>query len=243
MKTLVFRVFLVITLFFAALPSQAQETDTYSDAWLFLNTKFKLNDKWSAANELHWRMTDFVGKKQQLLIRPFMTYKHNETVGFSVGYSFALSYPYSSDILEKGKPEHNFWEQVSLSHKQGKVSFGHRFRLEHRFQGNMVIRGGKEEVDGYEFGNRFRYRFTLKRPLSEKFFIHLFDEIWVKMNDSFQSPSYDRNWLYLGLGYKVTPNSNIQLAYLHQNVKKSSLLFERHPTLQISYGLNFDFSK
>ncbi|MEQ9301201.1 MAG: DUF2490 domain-containing protein [Cyclobacteriaceae bacterium] len=220
---------------------KAQVTEDYTDAWFLLLTDYKVNERWTLGNELHWRNVNFLKDKEQLLVRPYVDYHANENVTFSAGYTYIRSYPYRQEAFKITRPEHNVWEQVTLQHGSGKFTLSHRYRLEHRFQG--VFRpddSGQFEVDGYEFTNRFRYRFTLKHPIGEKYFLHIFDELWVKADDDFQNAHFDRNWLYLGLGRKLGTHSNVQIAYLHQMIRLNALLYERHPTLQLTYQHRFE---
>ncbi|MFB6306824.1 MAG: DUF2490 domain-containing protein [Flavobacteriales bacterium] len=217
-----------------------QKTDNQSDAWFFLLNHYKLNDKWSAGSEIHWRNTRFLQDKEQLLLRPFIAYKPNKGVSYTAGYTFIQSYSTSYNNLPISKPEHNIWEQVSLKQTLNKFRISHRFRIEHRFQGDISLNDNAEhEINGFEFSNRFRYRLTLKRSLTDKLFIHLFDEIWIKMNDEFKFPVYGKNWFYAGLGYKIIKNGNLQLAYLHQNINKGNGFFVRNPTVQFTFQYDF----
>ncbi|WP_406658499.1 DUF2490 domain-containing protein [Marinoscillum sp.] len=222
---------------------KAQITETYTDAWFLLLNDYKVNERWTIGNELHWRNVNFLKDKEQLLIRPYVDYHVNENVVFTAGYTYIRSYPYRELAVPLTRPEHNIWEQVTLNHSANKFTFSHRYRLEHRFQGLFSLGDADVfEVDGYQFSNRFRYRFTVRHPIGEKYFIHVFDELWIRTDDNFQNANFDRNWLYLGLGRNLTAHSNIQLAYLHQMIRLNALLNERHPTLQLTYQHRFERS-
>lgn len=218
--------------------AKAQETKTYSDVWFLLLNHIELSDHWVVGNELHWRSTHFLRDKEQLLIRPFITYR-KPSVEYSGGYSYIRSFPYKSEVIRLARPEHNIWEQVTLKHHSGKFSLAHRYRLEHRFQGILVETANEPKVESYAFSNRFRYRLTVKHPIGERYFIHAFNEVWVRMNNDFGQSKFDRNWLYVGLGRKISESANIQLAYLHQSIQLSNGEYERHPTLQLT--LQYDF--
>ncbi len=169
-----------------------------------------------------------------------MTYRKS-SVEYSVGYSYIRSFPYRSEVIQLARPEHNVWEQLTLKHQSGKRSITHRYRLEHRSQGVLVETANEPKVESYAFSNRFRYRLTMKHPIGERYFIHAFDEVWVRMNDDFGQGKFDRNWLYVGLGRKIKKGANIQLAYLHQSIQLTDGDYERHPTLQLT--LQYDFLK
>ena len=221
--------------------AKAQITEQYTDAWFLLLTDYKFSDRWALGNEVHWRNVRFLKDKAQLLIRPYVDYHVNQSAVFSAGYTFIRSYPYKETAVQLTRPEHNAWGQVTLQHHADKFTFLHRYRLEHRFQGIFATdHTGALVVDGFDFSNRFRYRFTIRHPLGEKYFLHLFDELWIDTDGDFKNAGFDRNWLYLGCGRNLTAHSNIQMAYQHQSIKVNEMLYERHPTLQLTYQHRFE---
>ncbi len=111
--------------------------------------------------------------------------------------------------------------------------------MEHRFIGTPVQNSsGEYEIDGHDFANRFRYRLTLRRDISENWFAHVCDEIWFHQ-DGLKPESFDRNWLYVGVGYRVASSANIQLGYLHQWIRSNTEKYFERPTLQ--FMLQYDF--
>lgn len=137
-------------------------------------------------------------------------------------------------------PEHNFWEQLTLNQILGKYKLSHRYRIEHRFQGVLVSdESGNYYIEGHDFANRFRYRFSLKRDLTSVWFINTFDELWINMDDNLSPKSFDRNWFYAALGVHISPHANMQLGYMHQWIKKANDLFERHNTMTIVFQSDF----
>lgn len=221
-----------------------QQQESFNDTWFLLLNHAELSPKWSVGNEFHLRRTDWGRTNEQLLIRPFVSYTPKNGLILTGGYSYIRSYPYQPNAPDVSKPEYNIWEQVMLKRSLGKSSLSHRFRLEQRFQGQLELtQEDTYEVGGFEFGHRFRYRFTYKYDFSKKIFLHAFDELWIATNNKFQYANYDRNWLYIGLGYRLIPKANIQLAYLHQNIRKNTNLYELHPTVQLTFVYDFSFAK
>jgi hypothetical protein len=219
---------------------RAQEIHGNPNVWYLLLTHYKINDKWSVGNELHMRFDDWHKDKQQFLERPFVDYSITDGVIATVGYTYILTYPYGEYPLLDNKPEHNIWEQITLKQSVGKFSISHRYRWEHRYQGNLVPNGnGGTTVDGYDYSNRFRYRLTIKRPINDQYFINVFDELWIKSDDRLINSQYDRNWLYAGLGRKVSDHFSFQLAFLHQYAKNTNTRYERHSGLQLTGEFNF----
>ena len=208
-----------------------QTTETYNDVWFLWLSNYQINDNWSIGNELHWRNTNFLSDKEQLLIRPFVSYRSNESIGYSLGYSYIRSYPFTEKVIDVPRPEHNTWEQITLNHQLRKLSISHRYRLEQRFQGDV---NGDIVIDDFSFSHRFRYRLTLKHSLGDHNYIHLFNEVWVKANQKFRGTNFDRNWVYVGIGRTVTDIVSVELAYLHQSIRVNESVYQRHPTFQLT---------
>lgn len=231
--------FSFLVLFFTLIsffPSRAQEVHGEPDVWFLLLNHYKINDSWSLGNEFHMRFSDYLNEEEQLLIRPFVNFHASPNIVLTAGYTFINTYPYGKYPLPANKPENNFWEQVTVIQDVNKTNIQHRYRWEHRWQGDLVQNGvnGPYEVDGFSYSNRFRYRLTVRRPISDKFFINIFDELWIGMDQKLRNVAYDRNWLYLALGYQITDKISVQTAYLHQYVKNSPDRYEKHPSLQIT---------
>lgn len=235
----IIRPFLFLGFFIAGVLSlQSQTTNTHADAWFLMLNHLKFHHNWSVGNEFHLRRTDFVGTQEQVLIRPYVNYHGKNWIG-TAGYTYISNYPWKGNF-PSSTPEHNVWEQITLNHKIGKLGFFHRYRMEHRFRGQWAFAADSSQFrDGFAFANRFRYRITLRRNLAEKWFVEVFDEIWLNFSPKMQWRSFDRNWWYVALAYRINPNANVRLAYLHQWNKIGADIFDRHPTLQVVFQWDF----
>ncbi len=220
--------------------SYGQEVYGKNDVWFLLLNSIKINEKFSFGHELHVRKDDWLKDQQQLLIRPFIDYKANNNLKFTLGYTYIKTSPYGKYPLSIAKPEHNFWEQITLSHAINKYKISHRYRIEHRYGGVIEsTNNGEFGINGYDFSNRFRYRLTIVRPISERWFVTAFDELWVNLSGDFKLENFDRNWFFLSIGNKIMEQGNVQLAYLHQWIRKTDTQHERHPTLQLIFQYDF----
>lgn len=217
----------------------SQEIHGDPDVWFLQLTNYQLSEKWSVGNELHQRFTNYLGSREQLLIRPFVNYHFNAAVTATFGYTYIHTWPYGDYPLPIEKPENNIWEQINLRHDVNRWVIQHRYRLEHRWQGDIINQtDGSFAVDGYSFSQRFRYRLTATYPINEKSFINLFDELWVRNASDIHTIVYDRNWLYLGLGYHLSSAVSAQIAYLHQHIQNNPTRTERHPGIQMTLQVN-----
>lgn len=222
--------------FFATKASYSQEVFGEPNVWFLQLTTYDLNEKWTLGNELHARFDDYLNDPQQILIRPFFTFHASKPLAFSGGYTFITTFPYGAYPLPDNLPEHNVWEQMELKQEMGSTKVIHRYRLEQRWIGNLTLNPENREfeVDGYNFRHRFRYRLTAMVDLSEKVFLHFFDELFIRSGEGFKQVSFDRNWFYAGAGLRLNGQMNIQLAYLYQYIRRTAELFEKHHTVQAS---------
>ncbi len=224
--------------------SKTQTIDHNTNVWLMNLNRYQLSDKWFASSELHVRRTDGIEDWQQFLFRPALNYAFNNSVTGSFGYTYIRTSPYGRFSAPILVPENNLWEEITLNHKSGKVGFLHRFRLEHRFIGKVVFRNDRPKIQGSDFKQRFRYRFTGNFPLfqSNKWFASWFDEVFINLNNGFMPLAMNQNWFYLGLGRKLK-NGNVQLGYMNQLISLSNNRYESNPTINAVVIFDIDCSK
>jgi hypothetical protein len=222
-----------------ALPGQLsaqneKKVDNESLAWGCYFGTFRFTDRWSLWNELQLRRADFLGQWQQVLPRVGLNYHLNPNVIFTLGYAYLWTYPYGKQPLPLDQPryEHRPWQQVTLLHNSGKVSFAHRFRLEQRFLQNWTFvdsaTGLRSIRPGYEWQNRMRYRFLLTIPFPtpdggrQKWFATAYDEIFINFGPNIGYNLFDQNRLGGTLGYWLNKNVNLQLGYMNQYIQKAN---------------------
>lgn len=139
-------------------------------------------------------------------------------------------------------PEHNGWKQVTLNHSIGKVTVNHRYRFEQRFIGNRTTDAeGEYHINGFNFGERFRYRLAVTIPLvfNKKWFFRAFDEVFITQQ-KFVPTGLNQNRIYTGFGFKFTKRGNVQLGFMQQLIKNADGIHsENNYTLQRSIGYAF----
>jgi len=225
-------------LFITCVSGYAQEVERKVEGWFLLLNNHSFNGKWSVGNEFHFRQTNFLATRSQVIIRPHLTYTTANKTQYSLGYSFVSSNPYKSE-QDHINPEHNIWQQVTLNNVLNKVHVSHRFRLEERFIGEVALQNSEYAVKSYDYASRFRYRITLRRDLSEKIFALVFDEFWLNAKHGLMPQAIDRNWISVALGYTFNDRLSAQMAYLHQWVITGKNSFSEKPTAQVV--LQYDF--
>lgn len=212
--------------------------------WFLNINRIQLSDKWSVTNEIHERTGNLFSQQGQFLLRPSLDFHLNKNVEISLGYSYIHVWPYSPYSLTIQKTENNLWEQLLLKMEAGKWKIQNRMRQENRWYDHFVNSNGDFIKTGIDYGNRFRYRFIAMRDLKELkskkiLFLNVWNELWFIQDKHFRPVDFSRNWLYLGMGIRFTDRTNIQMGYLNQMDKVSSLSFIQSDIIQITFQHNF----
>lgn len=218
---------------------------TGNDAWFLQLSRFHLNDNWMISNELHLRRHQWLKEKEQFVFRPAINYTPTQGITFTTGYSFLLTAPYGPfSSLEVSIPENNIWQEVTLQNNfWDRLNFLHRLRLEERWVGVPSQQNNDWVIDDYAYANRFRYRLTSRFDIlrfegHQALYASLFDEIWIHLNNQLKPKSFDKNWLYGGLGYRVNENLQFEMAYLDQWIVRQDFI-ENYKGFQVTMIYDF----
>jgi hypothetical protein len=181
--------------------------------WLIYIGNKKVNSKWNIHNEVQYRNYDAIGDLEQLLLRTGVGYNLSENNhNLLLGYGYIISQNYIANTQEKTDVnEHRIFQQFTSKQNIGSVSLSHRYRFEQRFV----------EAD---FKMRLRYFLGLKIPLVKnealppKLYVSAYNEVFLNT----ESEVFDRNRVYLGLGYQLHKNARIEAGYMNQLFENSS---------------------
>jgi hypothetical protein len=231
--------------------AQNRIQSTNNDGWFMYFGNHRLNNKWSVHTEYQWRRNEWIRNRQQSLLRLGMDYRLNDQAIVTVGYGNIITYPYGEQPVLKTFNEHRIWQTLTLSNKNGRFNFSHRYRLEQRFIDKYKTDERNEIVfDKVNYMNRIRYLFSVAVPLNKQsikkgaLFIRFYEEAFVSFGKNVGKNIFDQNRLYLAFGYQLLPSTNIQVGYLNQLIFKSDgIKYENNHTLQLSLTHNFDFRK
>lgn len=184
--------------------SFAQKSD-YGN-WLIYFGNLNLPKRFNWHNEVQYRNFNAVGDLEQLLVRTgigFNLSENNNNV--LLGYGFIYSEPYLSDGTKGSSTEHRIFQQFITKQAFGRVSWQHRFRIEERFISD-------------QFRLRLRYFLSFNVALNHKelvkntLYFSAYNEIFINGKANY----FDRNRLYLGLGFKVSDRLRIEAGSMNQ---------------------------
>jgi hypothetical protein len=175
-------------------------------SWNILNFNLKLNSKWNVFMETQLRSLSFYDQFHYYEYKTGATYKIKNSVSITTGVGSYNTYSeggnFENPIQNK---EIRSWFQLNMKNDLDFVILEHRYRAEQRFTSN-----------GYR--NRFRYRLGAIVPINNKqvvpktFYVSAWNEIFFTDNE----PYFERNRMFVGLGYEFSKQLAVQTGYIHQ---------------------------
>lgn len=175
-------------------------------SWNILNFNLKLNSKWNVFMETQLRSLSFYDQFHYYEYKTGATYKIKYSVSVTTGVGSYNTYSeggnFENPIQNK---EIRSWFQLNMKNDLDFVILEHRYRAEQRFTSN-----------GYR--NRFRYRLGAIVPINNKqvvpktFYVSAWNEIFFTDNE----PYFERNRMFVGLGYEFSKQLAVQTGYIHQ---------------------------
>lgn len=238
-------------LFFNTSIAQKRIQNTNNNGWYMYFGNHRLTTKWSLHTEYQWRRNEWISNWQQSLARIGIDYRINDQAIITLGYGNIITYPYGEQPVLTTFNEHRIWQTLTLSHKNGRVNFSHRYRLEQRFYEEYKrVATGDIAFDTLIYTNRVRYLFSVVIPINKSIidkntvFIRMYDEPFISFGKNVGKNIFDQNRLFFALGYQLLPSTNIQVGYMNHLIFKSDgIRYENNNTLQIALTHNFDFRK
>lgn len=216
---------ILIGLISLLLPFQffAQEVGSW---WMYYGLN-RIHNNWSIWTEAQYRSHDHGQNIEQLLLRTALNYHLSKNSLFALGYGYVATYELETDIKSPTTEEGRIFEQYIHKHIIPHIQFEHRLRLEQRWLQGIYL-------------NRIRYRLFLSVPINKKYmeldtwFIGIYDEIFLNTIEEY----FDRNRLYLALGYQIDEYINIQSGMMNQFTKNGDKWY-----FQLALTWNTDFRK
>lgn len=212
------RFLVIVLILLLSTPGSSQSQEDKVGAWYmyFFNKRFA-DSKFGVQGDVQFRNWNLLGDLEQVLLRGGLTY-------YPIKAPLMLTFGTASITTGTfGDPTHTFYEtrfyqEAFYPHKlAGRVYLVHRFRYEQRF------------VETQDFRTRYRYNFFVNVPFNKPklekgaVYLQVYNEFFLngqkKIGDGREVSLFDRNRLYLGLGYNLKDNLRVQLGAMQQATK------------------------
>ena len=214
MKKKIYITLIITTLLFPRVcKSQINEGELGAWYMYFFNTTLK-ESSWGFQGDIQYRNWNVFGDLEQLLLRGGITYKPKKTnIKFTLGYGNVTTGAFGSD--NSTTTESRLYQEALYP-----VKFGNRFYTNHRFRYEQRF------VENQDLRTRYRYNLFLNIPLnkssmeSKTLYIALYNKLFINGQRNVGSGNtvelFDRNRLYLGMGYIIKNGLKFQLGIMEQ---------------------------
>ncbi|TXD51960.1 DUF2490 domain-containing protein [Polaribacter sp. IC066] len=218
---------LFLCLSFMIYQTQAQKSaENQLGTWYMYNGSHKLSEKYALKTMAHFRYFELVSEFQQEIYRLGINYRFTKKIDLTLGASYStgdLAYDMPSPHLY----EWRLYEDLNIKSNWGKFNARHRFRLEHRFIHKNIVTD--------ETRNWFRYDLTVNYPLSKKWSVYAFNELFLNIDTS---KRFAQNWSGAGLLHQLNEQVKLKMGYFQ--IKLPNRVLKR---IQLGIILNTDFSQ
>lgn len=199
-------------LLLALLPLGLLAQNTIPGGWmLFLGNIPLKNDAWQLFTDVQLRDKQLVHNHDQMLLRLGLTRKINAHYAATIGFANILFYADELPLHEPRMVENRYWAQMAYTNDWGNGRYHLRYRFELRdlegavpFRSRLRVQGWQPLPTYLNYKNRFR--------------VHAYNELFVNTQGS--GWQYDRNRLYVSLGYKCSHLWEVQMGGLYQDVRQ-----------------------
>jgi hypothetical protein len=213
-----FRHIILIGFTFLTIPTTSAQSNQLGNWWVYFGNQ-KVNQHWNIQSDIQYRNYQIWGQRNQFLGRVGLGYNLKEqNHNLLIGYAYVASDVYDNeDVFKNTKVENRVYQQYLFRKNRGSYFFTHRIRMEERFFPS-------------EFGLRGRYFISLQKPLNGKTlgkhttYLSAYNELFVDLKRA----DFDRNRIYLGIGYGITNDIRIETGYMIQaqkNMQRGQLQF------------------
>ena len=182
--------------------------------WLIYigNTNIDSNFNWH--HEVQYRSYELTGDLEQLLLRTGVGYNltpNNNNI--LLGYGFINSQNLIMESDDKiSIDEHRIFQQFITRQSFSIFRLQHRYRFEQRW------------IESQDFKLRFRYFLSINilvnntEMVDNTWYGSVYNEIFINGSDE----AFDRNRLYLGIGYKLNDVARFEIGYMNQFLNNGS---------------------
>jgi hypothetical protein len=218
----------ILLLFISIGTIQAQDNgEDDLGAWYMVFTTNRVSEKLSIHGEVQYRNYEFADNFNQLLLRTGLNYHISDKAMATFGYGYITTDPtFEEPAGEENTTEHRIYQQFVLRNSLGKLKFSHRYRLEQRFIDNPL--------SGNDTQHRARYFLRVTYPLSDKWFLTAYDEVFINLQNDF----FGQNRLFGAVGYNFSKNLSTQVGYIKNDYRVDT--FDR---FQIGLFIKTDLRK
>lgn len=217
---------LILSVHFLSTQAQDRETVDQTVIWTSVNSNVRIAEKWMIVADAQFRFIHEF-ENMQHMVRAGLSYDITPNLSVvPIGYSFIYNYKYGKQPAGFVNHEQRLWQQVFYKHKIKNIPMNHRLRLEERWLQERNATNESNDYSDYQW--RARYRILANIPLTAKsldpktLYLSVWDEFFVSWGETVTFNKINQNRIFVGPGYQLTKNTQIQAGYYYQMLIKSN---------------------
>lgn len=221
-----------------------------SGLWLGMYTKYRIGEKLFYYGEYHMRRRDhLIENMAQIYLRFGLSYLVNEkfevTGGIVTPFYWAPEDQFSDEEqIDKVVNQFRFWQQFLFIQSMGRVKIYHQIRTEQRWKRDYLVNSP------FELTHRMRYKISTYIPLNKPklqdktVFFSGYNELFIQAGKPVLYNYFEDNRLFLGLGYVINENFQLQAGYMKSiQQKERGFDLNSRDIIRFSVYHNLDFTK
>ncbi len=185
--------------------------DHQSLLWTRYQLKLKIDDHWSASQELEERTYWFPWRQHQMVSRSMAQYHLGNDWNLGAGLTyFRQALPQDAHRpVSYTQPE--LRPQLEVGYKQ---QLSEKFNVQHRYW--TEFRSFKAENEDFKFGNfRMRYKLEFQYQPTGKMTFKVYDEIFINAGKNIVNNTFDQNRIGTSVQYMPLKNFGFELGYIN----------------------------
>lgn len=193
----------LITLFTSQFSKAQEDGQDEFGSWGMFFGNVRISERISISPEVQYRTYEFGSNFNQLLLRTGINWHITDKAFATIGYGFiSTDGTFEEPTGEENTLENRLYGQFTIKNSLWKFKSTHRYRFEQRFIDSPT--------NGNDTQYRMRYLLRLTYPITDKWFVSAYDEIFINL----QEPIFSQNRLYAAVGYTINKNISTQVGYL-----------------------------
>ena len=200
--------------FVMSIVSQAfaqKNVDHQSLLWTRYQLKLKLDDHWSASQELEERTYWFPWRQHQMVSRSMAQYQLGKGWNIGGGLTYFRQALPQDAHKEVTYTQPELRPQLEVDYKQ---QISEKFNIQHRYWSEM--RNFKAENEDFKYSNvRMRYKLEFQYQPNKKTTLRAYEEIFINFGKNIVYNKFDQNRVGASVQYMPWNNFGFELGYIN----------------------------
>lgn len=204
-------VLLVFTTLLCSHSYSQKNVDHQSLLWTRYQLKLKIDDHWSASQQLEERTYWFPWRQHQMVSRSMVHYQLGKGWNLGGGLTYFRQALPQDAHKEVTYTQPELRPQFEVGYKQ---TLSEKWNVEHRYWSEM--RNFKAENENFQFGNfRMRYKLEFQYQPTKKLTFKAYDEIFINFGENIVYNTFDQNRIGASVQYMPLKNFGFELGYIN----------------------------